>query len=554
MATLDNKSIRGSVTGAVRYVNHADKNIPPDGLARAAAYIRGEHAVENLYSRGHNGCSSNPDVAIQQFRACEALYRQKKAGAREAGLTEGKQPIMAEHIFISFPPHENVPYDTQCEIVDKLCASEILKDFYCTSNRHWNTDNDHSHLLACNTSKDGSKKLGMNNAKRNALRKELDRICVGYGLSVIDDPGLRHKDPEREEFIRQLVLEGKVEVYAPADYKKVLKPERPYDRWMLSQIAAGNVRVAEGVSKNRECTQAEAYERWIAEQPYFRREKDKKAAKEKKAVLIHEKDLKNRRAARVYYWDERYRSSKKKDYYYAVRRYDDWGYHKPLLVLLIELTYMVLTNEELYYMQKYPKAPPPGRNEVFYAKTDWKIQNSYDAFRYQREQGVRTYAELDQRIQQVGTDLSEARKGLSYYKKTIEKGDELHKAILTFNTMEHRKKKNGSLTEEEQMIFREAYRIMSTYKCTDPIQIGNFFRRRQYAEKKVKDLEEQIPKLKKDYHDLKFIDSHSHELQLGIESYVWHNADTHSLDDLLSRANTQTTPKNTPSREIEKTF
>lgn len=554
MATLDNKSIRGSITGAVRYINHHDKNIPPDGLARAAAYIRGEHAVENLFSRGHNGCSSNPDVAIQQFRACEQLYRQKKGGAREAGLAEGKQPIMAEHIFISFPPHENVPYDTQCEIVDKLCATPLLKDFYAMSNRHWNTDNDHSHLLVCNTSKNGSKKFGMNNKKRNALRKELDRICVSYGLSVIDDPGLRHNDPEREEFIRQLVLDGKVDVYAPADYKKLLKPERPYDRWMLDQIAAGNVRVAEGVSKNRECTQAEAYERWIAEQPYFQREKDKKAAKEKKAVLIHIEDTKKKKVARVYYWDERYRSSKNKNYYYAVRRYDDWGYHKPLLVLLIELLYLVATQEELFYYEKYPNGLPPGVHEQFFAKTNWKLQNSYDAFHYREEQGIRTYAELIQRIEQVGTDLSEARKGLAYYKKVIEKGDDLHKAILTFNTMEHRKKKNGSLTEEEQLIFNEAYRIMSAYKCNDPLQLGDFWRRRQFAEKKVKELEEQIPKLKKDYHDLKFIDSHSHELQLGIESYVWSNAETHSLDDLIGRASAQKTSLSGPSREKEKIF
>lgn len=554
MATLDNKSIRGSATGAVRYINNPDKNLPPDGLTRAAAYIRGEHAVENLFSRGHNGCSSNPDVAIQQFRACEQLYRQKKAGAREAGLAEGKQPIVAEHFFLSFPTHENVPYDIQCEIVDKLCASEILRDFYASSNRHWNTDNDHSHILVCNTSKDGSKKLGMNNAKRNALRKELDRICaLDYGLSVIDDPALRWKDPEREAFIRQLVDERKVNVYAPADYQRLLNPEREYDRWMLTQIEAGNVRVAEGVSKNRQCTQAQAYERWIAEQPYFQREKDKKAAKKKAALLIHEEDT-QKKAARVYYWDERYRSSKHKDYYYAVRLYDDDGYRKPFIVLMIELLYLVVTNEELYYREKYPNGLPPGKHEKFFASTNWALQNSYDAFRYQEEQGVRSYAELAQRIEQVGTDLSEARKGLAYYKKTIENGDDLHKAILTFNTIEHRKKKNGSLTEEEQQIWTEAYRIMSAYKCNDPIQLNDFWNRRQFAEKKVKDLEEQVQRLKKDYHDLKFIDSHTAELNLGVEQYVWSNARTHSLDDIIGRVNTPETVQNERSKEIEKIF
>ena len=533
MATLDNKSIRGSVTGAVRYINNPDKNLPPDGLARAAAYIRGEHSVEQLYSRGHNGCSSNPDLAIQQFRACEQMYRQKKGGAREAGLAEGKQPIIAEHIFISFPPHENVPYDTQCEIVDKLCATDLLKDFYCTSNRHWNTDNDHSHILCCNTSKDGSKKLGMNNAKRNALRKELDRICaLDYGLSVIDDPGLRYNDPEREAFIRQLVDEGKVEVYAPADYQKLLKPEREYDRWMLAQIRAGKVSVAEGVSKNRECTQSEAYERWIAEQPAFVRKKNKQASKRKAIALIAEEEAEKKKIARVYYWEARYRSSKRQNCYYAVRRYDNSGHHKPLLVLMMELLMVVAINEERFYQEKYPNA----RNtQTLDVRTDWKAQNMYDAMRYQSEQGVRTFDELNGRIQAVGSDLSEAKQGLAYYERAIEKGDDLHKAILTFNTMERRKEERD-LTEEEEMIRAEAYRIMSAHKCTKPIEIGEFMRRRQFAEKKVNDLKEQVKGLKKDYHDLKFIESHSQDLYSGIEHFVYQNKDTHDINDLIGRA------------------
>lgn len=545
MATLDNKSIRESVSGAVRYINNPGKNIPPDGLARASAYIRGEHSVERLYSRGHNGCSPNPDVAIQQFRACEQLYRQKKAGAREAGLADGKQPIVAEHFFLSFPPHENVPYDTQCEIVDKLCASETLKDFYCTSNRHWNTDNDHSHILACNTSKDGSRKLGMNNKKRNALRKELDRICVSYGLSVIDDPGLRHNDPEREDFIRSLVEEGKVEVYVPADYRKLLSPEREYDRWMLAQIQAGKVRVAEGVSKNRECTQAEAYERWIAEQPYFRREKDKKAAKEKKYALIPEGA--SDKASRVYYWDEQYKSSKHKGYYYAVRLYDDDGRRKPLLVLLIELVLLAAHHEEEYFRYKYPN------NTVFSGKPSYKMQMRYDVFRYQEEQGVRDLSELYDRIEAVGSDLAEARKGLAYYQRAIEKGDDLHKAILIFNTMERRKKERP-LTDEEQMVFNEAYRIMAAHKCTEPLQIGEFFDRWLFAEKKVKDLDEQIKKLKKDYHDLKYIDAHYCECRYDVEKYTYQNADSHSLEDLVNHANAQKTAQQSYSRENEKIF
>lgn len=548
MATLDNKSIRGSLAPVFKYTTNPDKNRPVDGLANAVAYIQGDHSVEQLYSRGHNGCSSNPELAIQQFRACEAMYRQKKGGARESGLAEGKQPIVAEHFFLSFPPHENVPYNIQCEIADKLCESDVLKDFYAMSNRHWNTDNDHSHILVCNTSKGGSHKLGMNNKKRNELRKELDRICVTYGLSVIDDPGLRHNDPEREAFIRQLVEEGKVEVYAPADYEKLLRVEREYDRWLLAQIEAGNVRIAESISKNRQCTQAEAYERWLAEQAFFIREKDKKAAKEREAMLIHEAKAREK-AARAYYWDERYRSSKHKDYYYAVRRYDKNGYHKPALVLMIELVYLVATNERLFPEEKKPVCD----NTPFAARAR-DLQSTIDAFQYQREQDVWTFTELRDRIEQVGTDLSEARKGLAYYKRALEKGEDLYNAIISFRRMENAKQKRP-LTEEEELVRAEAYRIMAAHKCTVPLQCYDFIERRKFAEKKVEDLEKQIPKLKKDYHDLKFIDSHSDKLHFEVDGFFYDYGGDRSLDSLIKHAESRVEQQSKPlHRENEKIF
>ena len=305
MATLSNKSIKGGLPGVVSYINNVDKLTPKDGLARALEYIHGEHSIERLYSHGHNGCSCNPELAIQQFRVSEARYRARKGGAKEAGLADGKTPTVAEHIFISFPTEENVPYNTQIEIADKLCRSKYLKDFYAVSNRHFNTDNDHTHLLVSNYAKDGTRKLCLNRDKRRELRKELNRICaLDYGLSVIDNPILRFKDPEYEAFIRSLVEGGKVNVYAPADYEKQY-PKDEFGRWMLQQVRAGRVLVAEGQSKNRPgLSQADAYKRWIAEQPDFTREVDKQAAKRKPYVLISDEQAETK-AARAYYWDKR---------------------------------------------------------------------------------------------------------------------------------------------------------------------------------------------------------------------------------------------------------
>ncbi len=524
MATLASKSVKATLPAVVKYNNNPDKNLPPDGLVAVAAYIRGEHSVERLYSRGHNGCSSNPKVAIEQFQNSEYLYRQKKCGARESGLAEGKTPTIAEHLFFSFPPEENVSYDLQCEIADKLCSSPLLKDFYALSNRHYNTDNDHSHILVSNYSKDGSRKLSLNKTKRAALQKELNRICVGYGLSIIDNPALRIKDPEYEAFVRDCV--GKVKVYAPADYQRQYTDS--FGKWMQAQIANGTVIVADG--KRHANDQSEAYRRWIAEHNEFIRSIDKKAAKRKKFAMIPEEVI-NDKSARVYYWSVKY---KRDNRYYAVRRYDDDGHHKPLIVLLIELMFLVVTQEKNYVGTQVDFRP------------DRELQALYDCVRYQSEQGVRTFAELNGRIEQVGTELSEVRQGQRYYSNAVERGNELYKAILTYNTMEIRMKKR-SLTEEEKMILAEAKRIMEKNDCTDPWKISGFFTKRQYAEKKVKDLAEQEQRLKKDYHDLKFIENHSEHLEDSIRRYIQQEQKTSSLDELIAKAKSAET-RSAPAR------
>lgn len=481
MATLSNKSVKAGLPGVVSYINNPDKVAAKDGLARALEYIHGEHSIERLYSHGHNGCSCNPELAVQQFRACESRYRDRKGGAREAGLTDGKSPTIAEHIFISFPEEENVPYETQCEITDKLCKSDILKDFYAVSNRHYNTDNDHTHLLVSNYAKDGSRKLCINNHKRQELRRELNRICaLEYGLSVIDTPALRYKNTEYEAFIRSLVEDGRVKVYAPSDYKKQY-PKDEFGRWMLQQVKAGRVLVAKGQSKNRPgVSQADAYKRWIVEQPDFTRDVDKQAAKRKPYVLISDEQAETK-AARAYYWDKRYRSSQYPKYYYAVRLYDEDGHRKSTLRLMIELMLVVMDKE--YLLMDFSKVQDQGdKREKFFASTNWDIQRGYDAMHFQEMHGVRTPAELTNRIAEVGTALSEVRQGKAYYTNALKQNENDY-----------------------------------------------------YAKLKVEKLTAQETQLRKDYHDLKFIESHNAEAMYALERLIRQTEGPRRLDDILAK-------------------
>lgn len=58
---------------------------------------------------------------------------------------------------------------------------------------------------------------------------------------------------------------------------------------------------------------------------------------------------------------------------------------------------------------------------------------------------------------------------------------------------------------------------MTACKATEPSQMGDSMRRRQFAKKKISDLTEQEKRLKKDYHDLKFIEKHICDTEYRIE-------------------------------------
>ena len=467
MATLASKSIKATLPAVVKYNNNPDKNLPPDSIAAVAAYIRGEHSVERIYSRGHNGCSGNPDVAIEQFKTSEYLYRQNKCGAKESGLAEGKTPTIAEHLFVSFPPEENVSYDLQCEIADRLCASPLLKDFYAISNRHYNTDNDHSHILISNFSKDGTHKLCLNKHKRQELQKELNRICVGYGLSIIDNPALRYNDKDYEDFVRGCV--GRVTVYAPK------RTTDDFGEWLKDQEG---VVIADGEKHS-------SYEQWVATHNDFIRKKDKKAAEKAEAVLIAERQ-KETKAARIYYWQEQF---KRNGQYYAVRLYDNDGNRKPLIQLMFELLYLVITQEEYIYLSDI-KGLEPGEYEKVYWRNNKQLQASYDAMHYAEEHGIRTPSELQASIQVVGTELSEVRQGVAYY---TNRGDE-------------------------------------------------------YGRLKVEKLREREEQLSRDYRQLKYIESKKQEMEYEIERYI---RSGRSLDDLLANAKSRATQQKN-AREYER--
>lgn len=233
MATLKHIPLRTDTKACLDYITDPKKIVPPEDVVRLMTYMQ-SHSAEKAYSVGYNGCFGAKEIALQQFRACEqAYYRQHRRRS---------DSVLAHHFILSLPDGETADLP---KIMERLMSLPKLKGFYGFGNVHMNTDNLHMHIVVSNFSKDGTRKLGMKMELLDYLRNELDHICVDFGLSIIDDPRLAHKFPERVEWIERLVRSGEVKVLLPNRTRR--KQQTPHQQWMVMQYRVGRV----GVCRNK---------------------------------------------------------------------------------------------------------------------------------------------------------------------------------------------------------------------------------------------------------------------------------------------------------------
>ena len=229
MATMSFQPIHASPIKAARYIANPDKVVPSGDVQRVLSYMRDGH-IERAYTFGHNGCSANIELAIQQFGFAQLKYDElhsakgrstaevkftiqdyakkkhvdindkEKLEKMLSGVNHDekyvyikKEPILAQHCFISFPEFEHPSPEELRKITDELMHSATLNRFYAISATHYNTDNTHIHLLISNFAKDGSRTISMNNKRIREIRADLDRICVSHSYSIIENTEMKQK-------------------------------------------------------------------------------------------------------------------------------------------------------------------------------------------------------------------------------------------------------------------------------------------------------------------------------------------------------------------------
>jgi hypothetical protein len=130
------------------------------------------------------GINCVPQIALQEFMNTKRLH----------GQTGGR---MYYHMVQSFPPEETITPETAHEIAVKLAAS--IPGFEIVVATHRDAHHVHSHFVINSVSFETGKKYHSDPQSLQALWDASDKLCLQYGLSVIQRKSEReHRMNDRE--------------------------------------------------------------------------------------------------------------------------------------------------------------------------------------------------------------------------------------------------------------------------------------------------------------------------------------------------------------------
>lgn len=113
---------------------------------------------------------------------------------------------------------------------------------------------------------------------------------------------------------------------------------------------------------------------------------------------------------------------------YRIGMYDEHGMKRSLIELVVILAVVTIRNEK-------PTATTYYSNNVIQAEVDHKVQTMMDTIRVAREEKVQTPAEIDERLNQVGKELSKARADIRRLTESKGKMDVLAQALSDYEEL-----------------------------------------------------------------------------------------------------------------------
>ena len=387
--TFKHNPVYINIADNIAYLQDAKKVIPEMDVFRVNQYVGGEHA-EILYSKAH-GTSLHPKLAAEEFLADRNKYfaihkmreGQKLRGQGKNTAGKAKQEILAHHVYLSCDAEESgrVSAEMLNEIMDRFLKAMGWDDHRSVQSPHLNTAHKHIHASVCAYSRgDGKKKIHMKNATVYKAKMELNRICVDYGLSVIDDEKLyvwaSHHAPEYCDWIDEIKKTKTVKVHQniSLDEKKQRAEIRKAKR---SAKAEPPKNVQEEV------------ERVIA----YNRSRAVKKSTDYDAGGRFIEPRRNRP--------------------YRINLYDHSGRRRTTLELVLLLVMAMFVDTNRYAVEN--KRPP-------YSRHSWELQRMIDALSVAREYGVTVPADIPKKLAECGSQIGSYQKAIARLEAELQKG------------------------------------------------------------------------------------------------------------------------------------
>ena len=143
-------------------------------LYKALKYITNpEKTDEEVLISGINGCSKQPQIAFRQMRFTKLEFNKK-------------DKIQAHHFIQSFKPGEVSP-EVAHEIGMKWAKEIFGENFQGILSTHSDKEHIHNHIVINSVSHIDGRKYYSNDKELNFIRGKSDKLCLEYGLSVIEE-------------------------------------------------------------------------------------------------------------------------------------------------------------------------------------------------------------------------------------------------------------------------------------------------------------------------------------------------------------------------------
>lgn len=451
MATLTFSQIRSHPKATLVYIANPDKMLSSTShdVYQVLNYMGSPQSVNRTYSFSHH-CSQNPEVAEKEMELHRRRYYANKKSAQPH-----KGELLGLHFFISYSEDDCPTPAVLNDITQSFTEHRLLRDFPAFGADHFDKEHRHAHLYISQFSAVGKpRKMCLRHADIDELKRHLNRLCVGHGLSVIDTKALR-ADQEYSDWLDGIIAEGKV----------VVHPEKN-----------------EPKTRRRKNTPAANY--------YYKWQKQCEEQAVREDLLLSEAQRRKKNFENKFCcsFDENpthrwYVTGDPQNRFYAVPRVSTDGYRRTPLELMLSLLSLIAQNEGAYIKQNDPVTWLK-----YHATVDTHLQGMIDCLTAARTLNVSNLNDIPKRLSDVGRQMNAIRRETIRHAENINKYEQAHTPT---NCNENSKPSSANMpTDEQRYIF---------------------------AKQKLSDYDKRMKELKKHYHDLKRLEALSFHIHSHIQ-------------------------------------